>query len=91
MRRAQIGMCALEMLTALVIAIAIWYRLASIKLSLDMQFWLQTLMGASMIGSSAVTLGRVIYEILAREPQAQATKVLVDDFRHKIGAKNDTH
>jgi hypothetical protein len=91
MRRAQLGMCALEMLTALVIATAIWYRLSSIALSLNMQFWLQTLMGANMVGTSAVTLSRVIYEIFAREPQAKATQSLIDEFKIKIRVENDTH
>ena len=89
MRRAQLGMCFLEMLTAAVIAIAIGYRLSAVSLSIDMQFWLQTLMGANMIGAGAVTLSRVLYERMTRQPQAQATQRLIDDYLSKMRAEND--
>jgi len=84
MKAAQLLICTLELATGLIVAIAIWQRLNGFPIALAMQWWLQSLMGASLLASAAVSFSRILYDRGARQPQAKMTQELINDLRDRV-------
>ena len=86
MWRSQVIATTLEMIVALVLGIAIWEVANGAQMSLTAQWRVHTLMGAALLCSASVALSRLLFELLARHPQIDATQRLMDDLRQQVTA-----